>query len=139
MSYVPRGVKKGVTLTEAQQKFIAERKRKRSNQRMGGSADDAAEGGRTEAQDLDFRSVPPLGMFTKGEPIVASEEGESTLKTWTACKERERRILRTPLPKNFLEEMTTWTEKGVLWHFPIDNEQGIEEVGEARNVSLSLI
>ena len=35
--------------------------------------------------------------------------------------------MSTPTPRNFLETMIRWTDNGVLWHFPINNEQGIEE------------
>ena len=72
-----------------------------------------------------FNSEPPLGIFSK-----KSEKTEKThieLKTWNKCKEREMNILSTPSPKNFLDEMAVMTEKGILWQFPINNEQGIDE------------
>ena len=47
--------------------------------------------------------------------------------TFEKCRQREIRILSRPTPRNFLEEMASWTDNGVMWHFPINNEQGIEE------------
>jgi hypothetical protein len=35
--------------------------------------------------------------------------------------------MSTPQPKNFLEEMIQWTDSSILWHFPINNEQGVDE------------
>lgn len=121
MMYASKGFKRELNLSEAQQQFLRERKLKRS--RQGKSEEDDRD---VVIVESDFRKVPPLGVFSTGEKIEVKEE-ESTLPVWSACKERERRILRKPLPKNFLEEMNVWTEKGILWHFPIDNEQGIEE------------
>ena len=46
---------------------------------------------------------------------------------WKKCKEREMKILSSPTPKNFLDEMAVKTEQGILWKFPINNEQGIDE------------
>ena len=50
------------------------------------------------------------------------------LATWEECQEREDEILYMRRPRNLLEEMAEMTEKGILWQFPIDNEQGIENV-----------
>jgi hypothetical protein len=47
--------------------------------------------------------------------------------TFEECRQREIRILSRPTPRNFLEEMASWTDNGIMWHFPINNEQGIEE------------
>ena len=49
------------------------------------------------------------------------------METWKKCREREMQILTTLPPRNFLEDMADMTDKGILWHFPIDNEQGIPE------------
>jgi small subunit ribosomal protein S31 len=50
-----------------------------------------------------------------------------TLKTWQAISNREMGILTTQSPRNLIEDMASMTEKGILWHFPINNEQGIDE------------
>ena len=36
-------------------------------------------------------------------------------------------ILKTQPPRNLIEDMTKMTDQGILWHFPIDNEQGIDQ------------
>ena len=58
----------------------------------------------------------------------SSQDQPIVLKTWERAKERELAIVTTPNPKNLFEEMITMTEKGILWNFPIDNEQGLEKV-----------
>ncbi|CAG0885722.1 unnamed protein product, partial [Cyprideis torosa] len=40
---------------------------------------------------------------------------------------REVRLSVIQSPRNGFEEMIVWTEQGKLWHFPIDNEQGLED------------
>ena len=107
-------------LTAEQQAFLEKRRRARQAQ---------------EAKELEesyvptdlFNSQPPLGIFSKKsieqKPAVPPIE----LTTWKKCKEREMKILSTPVPKNFLDEMAVKTEQGILWKFPINNEQGIEE------------
>ena len=71
---------------------------------------------------IDLLSGTPLGIFT--EPMEQSAD-QDHLKTWRACQQRELRILSTPSPRNALEEMILQTKQGKLWHFPVDNEQGM--------------
>jgi len=83
-----------------------------------------AESGKTEQLvSVDLFSGTPLGIFT--EPIEESSDAD-LLKTWRACEQRELRILSTPPPRNALEEMVLQTKQGKLWHFPVDNEQGLD-------------
>jgi len=72
---------------------------------------------------VDLFGGTPLGIFSG--PIEQSSDRDM-LKTWRACQERELRILSTPSPRNALEEMVLLTKKGKLWHFPVDNEQGLD-------------
>jgi len=72
---------------------------------------------------IDLLSGTPLGIFT--EPMEQSADKDH-LKTWRACQQRELRILSTPSPRNALEEMILQTKQGKLWHFPVDNEQGLD-------------
>lgn len=67
----------------------------------------------------------PLGIFTSPS-VTLEEEDQQQLKMWRNCHERQLRILSTPSPRNALEEMILWTEQGKLWHFPVDNEQGLD-------------
>ena len=71
----------------------------------------------------------PLGIFPTADRELSAEVGR--LETWERCEERYLRLMSTPTPRNYLEEMVDLTEKGIMWQFPIDNEQGIDhdEVG----------
>lgn len=40
-------------------------------------------------------------------------------------EQRELKAMLLTAPRNYFEEMIQWTEKGLIWRFPIDNEQGI--------------
>lgn len=71
---------------------------------------------------VDLESGVKLGIFT-GPVTDSSDSG--LLGTWRRCQERELGILSTPPPRNALEEMILQTKQGKLWHFPVDNEQGI--------------
>jgi len=72
---------------------------------------------------VDLFGSPPLGIFSG--PVVGGEVGPE-LSIWRACVQRELKIMSTPSPRNALEEMILWTEQEKLWHFPVDNEQGLD-------------
>ena len=74
-----------------------------------------------------FNSQPPLGIFNKSisEPAESKQQVEMTM--WNKCRERELKILSSSAPKNLLEEMAIKTDQGILWEFPINNEQGIDQ------------
>jgi len=72
---------------------------------------------------VDLHSGTPLGIFEGPMPDTSDKD---MLKTWRACQQRELEILATPSPRNALEEMVLLTNQGKLWHFPIDNEQGLD-------------
>ena len=74
-----------------------------------------------------FNSEPPLGIFSKATNEPSESVPTIELETWKKCREREIKILSTPAPKNFLEEMAVKTDQGIFWKFPINNEQGINE------------
>ena len=74
-----------------------------------------------------FNSQPPLGIFSKENTENYMSSSHIELKVWKKCREREMKILSSPAPRNFLEEMAVKTDQGILWNFPINNEQGIEE------------
>ena len=44
---------------------------------------------------------------------------------WMKADEDELKRLTTMPPRNAFEEMIQWTKDGILWKFPIDNEQGL--------------
>lgn len=66
-----------------------------------------------------------LGIFNVDNKDIKKDVPETPL--WNELKEHELKLLVTHPPKNAFEEMIYWTEEGKLWHFPIDNEQGLEE------------
>ncbi|KAL2718443.1 hypothetical protein V1478_012319 [Vespula squamosa] len=49
------------------------------------------------------------------------------LSMWESLEKRELDLILHHSPKNIFEEMIQWTESGILWKFPIDNEIGMEE------------
>jgi len=104
-------------LSDEQKAFMTERNRKRSEARNKQIAQEY------EPINL-FEAEKPLGIFQASQ----SEDTEcETLQTWQAISNREMGILTTQSPRNLIEDMASMTEKGMLWHFPINNEQGIDE------------
>ncbi|CAF1150672.1 unnamed protein product [Didymodactylos carnosus] len=69
-------------------------------------------------------SGKPLNIFTTDdfkEDVLAS----TVPPIWQKCEQDEiDRISMIP-PRNAFEEMIRWTKDGILWKFPIDNEQDI--------------
>jgi len=80
-----------------------------------------------EQSSLDLFSGNPLGIFTG--PVENSSD-KDLVKTWRLSQERELRVLSTPSPRNALEEMILQTKQGKLWHFPVNNEQGLDYSSE---------
>lgn len=72
---------------------------------------------------IDLFGSEPLGLFAD---VQWKAIDENKLVKWRECEQRELRICSKPRPKNLWEEMGEWTEKGMLWQFPINNEQGID-------------
>jgi hypothetical protein len=60
-------------------------------------------------------------------PQLYNQIDNYRLPVWDKCEERLLRIKSTPAPQNFLEEAAQLTDRGIMWHFPIDNEQGIDQ------------
>ncbi|NXN93622.1 RT31 protein, partial [Rhinopomastus cyanomelas] len=72
-----------------------------------------------------------LNIFTE-----ASAETESALETvsaptiWDLEFAKQIAAVTAQPPRNGFEEMIQWTEDGILWEFPIDNEAGLEDDAE---------
>lgn len=49
------------------------------------------------------------------------------LKTWNQLLETDLKNLMQRVPLNGFEEMIRLTEEGKLWHYPIDNEFGLDQ------------
>ncbi|KAH8410813.1 hypothetical protein KR222_010808, partial [Zaprionus bogoriensis] len=67
----------------------------------------------------------PLGIFTKGAPILS--ESADMLSTWSSLNERELKLQAAHPPANHFEQLVQWTAQGKVWRFPIDNEQDLQE------------
>ena len=104
-------------LSDEQAAFLKERNRKRTEARNKQMAKEY------EPVNL-FEDEKPLGIFQASQ---SEDTACETLKTWQAISNREMGILTTQSPRNLIEDMASMTEKGILWHFPINNEQGIDE------------
>ncbi|XP_051173205.1 28S ribosomal protein S31, mitochondrial [Leptopilina boulardi] len=59
--------------------------------------------------------------------IPTDESQVSELTTWSHLEKREFKLLECTPPTNYFQEMIQWTNEGKIWHFPIDNDQGIVE------------
>jgi small subunit ribosomal protein S31 len=68
----------------------------------------------------------PLGIFKTPESQAdKTSDVPPEVTTWQRLEARELRLAVTHPPSNIFEEMIHWTEQGKLWHFPINNEQGL--------------
>ena len=114
-----------VELTPEQKRFLAERRMLRENRKL-----------KQEAQDHE-----PIDLLNAEQPLkifnTEKYSDQFTLDSWKAASIRELQILRTQPPRNLIEDMVTMTEKGILWHFPIDNEQGIN-ANEVMNIKCDI-
>lgn len=75
---------------------------------------------RHQIRAVDLFGGESLGIFTEGPTNQGTE-----LKLWDYLKENELRIAVTHPPTNHFQKMILWTNRGMIWKFPIDNEQGI--------------
>jgi len=106
-------------LTDEQREFLNERRRLREDARQRMSF--------VERQPVDvLNGQPPLGIFGS-DFRPAPAHPDVSLTTWLKCQDRELRVKSTLPPRNLLEDMANMTERGVLWHFPVDNEQGVDQ------------
>lgn len=89
----------------------------------GRSAEEVAE---LSYRPIDIFGGKPLGIFTKSKSSETPGAPISYLKTWDALVQKDLKLATSHPPANGFEEMILWTEQGKLWHFPINNEQGME-------------
>ncbi|XP_025096751.1 28S ribosomal protein S31, mitochondrial-like isoform X2 [Pomacea canaliculata] len=77
---------------------------------------------------------PDLGIFTadvdqKAMSSAAAAAGEpSKPDLWSELYQAQLMRAKRQSPSNAFEEMIEWTDSGKLWTFPINNEQGMDEV-----------
>jgi len=78
--------------------------------------------------DMDLFGAPPLNIFSKKVTVDEAKPLDfPVLKTWDDCEMRELELSVTHPFANAFEEHIKWTKDGILWKFPINNEQGIDE------------
>lgn len=66
-----------------------------------------------------------LGIFNMDR--LAEFQSGPRLSTWSNLHAKELKLSVTHPPSNIFEQMILWTDQGKLWHFPINNEQGMDE------------
>ncbi|XP_075217613.1 mitochondrial ribosomal protein S31 [Lycorma delicatula] len=76
------------------------------------------------AERVNLFGAESLGIFNQ---VNVQKDDEIKLEILERCVNRELKLAVMQPPTNIYEQMILWTEKGILWHFPIDNEQGLEE------------
>lgn len=84
----------------------------------------AKEAEKLAGASVELKSGIPIGIFSG--PMTHTDADDQQIKFWRACHKRELSVLSTPPPRNALEEMILQTKQGKLWHFPVDNEQGLD-------------
>ncbi|CAF3444881.1 unnamed protein product [Rotaria sp. Silwood1] len=67
-------------------------------------------------------SGEPLGIFTTKD---VNEISSKTTPIWEKYEQDELTRISSIPPRNAFEEMIQWTNDGILWKFPINNEQDI--------------
>jgi len=85
----------------------------------------AMEAEKLAGASVELNSGIPLGIFSGPMAQKDADAGDKQISFWRACHKRELSVLSTPPPRNALEEMILQTKQGKLWHFPVDNEQGL--------------
>jgi len=80
------------------------------------------DGTRKAVASVDILGAQPCSYFADLKPAPAPCE----LSTWDSCEQRDLRLASTHPPSNIYEQMIQWTDRGMIWHFPIDNEQGMD-------------
>ncbi|CAF3332382.1 unnamed protein product [Rotaria socialis] len=69
----------------------------------------------------------PLGIFTTKD---VNELSSKASPLWEKYENDELIRISTIPPRNGFEEMIQWTKDGIIWKFPVDNEQDIGPVGD---------
>uniref|UniRef100_A0A1A9WDH7 Small ribosomal subunit protein mS31 n=1 Tax=Glossina brevipalpis TaxID=37001 RepID=A0A1A9WDH7_9MUSC len=65
-----------------------------------------------------------MGVFTQPRNLKASPD---MLSTWFHLQQHSTKLQISHPPANYYEKMALWTEQGKLWHFPINNEQDLDD------------
>nr|XP_022293457.1 uncharacterized protein LOC111104044 isoform X2 [Crassostrea virginica] len=78
-------------------------------------------------EDFSFSKVKPLNIWTK-EDLKKPEREDPTDNLWYQLDKQGKEIHKLNVPTyNGFDDMIRLTKEGKMWHYPIDNEQGMEE------------
>nr|XP_022293374.1 uncharacterized protein LOC111103991 isoform X2 [Crassostrea virginica] len=78
-------------------------------------------------EDFSFSKVKPLNIWTK-EDLKKPEHEDPTDNLWYQLDKQGKEIHKLNVPTyNGFDDMIRLTKEGKMWHYPIDNEQGMEE------------
>ncbi|XP_056014476.1 vigilin-like isoform X2 [Ostrea edulis] len=78
-------------------------------------------------EDFSFSKVKPLNIWSK-EDLLKPEPKDPIDNLWYRLeREEHEKLISNRVTYNDFEEMIQLTKQGKMWHYPIDNEQGIEE------------
>ncbi|KAI7687116.1 hypothetical protein SSS_00360 [Sarcoptes scabiei] len=69
-----------------------------------------------------------LGIFDPKEVYTVDLLNHNAF--WEKLEKRKLQLQVHDIPENHFEEQIRWTKEGKLWHFPIDNEQGLHQEKE---------
>jgi len=72
-------------------------------------------------------SGEPLGIFTTKD---MNDFSSNISPIWEKYEQDELTRISSIPPRNAFEEMIQWTKDGILWKFPIDNEQDLGPKGD---------
>ncbi|MEQ2265216.1 hypothetical protein XENORESO_004039 [Xenotaenia resolanae] len=75
------------------------------------------------------RNIFPTKRLNIFSPTTDEQRGDSALAKptlWDMDFANELSLTTNQMPRNGFEEMIQWTKEGKLWHYPINNEIGLE-------------
>ncbi|KAK5624149.1 hypothetical protein CRENBAI_002455 [Crenichthys baileyi] len=76
------------------------------------------------------RNIFPTKRLNIFSPTTDEQRGDSALAKptlWDLDFANELSLTTNQMPRNGFEEMIQWTKEGKLWHYPINNEIGLED------------
>lgn len=82
----------------------------------------------------------PISISDQIRAFIFLDQSLTVSPIWDKYEQDELARISSIPPRNAFEEMIQWTNNGILWKFPIDNEQGsslIRRFSQIITVSLS--
>ncbi|XP_011451715.3 protein FAM184A [Magallana gigas] len=78
-------------------------------------------------EDFSFDTMESSNIWTKEDLKKPSRQDTTDNLYYQLLRERKENLLTNRIPYNGYEEMIKLTNEGKMWHYPIDNEQGMDE------------